>query len=323
MTTVTVVIPAYNEGLAFAGALAAIADEIASYKAAPYDFRYLIVDDGSTDETYELACRFARWRNGVRVLRHEKNRGLGGALRTAFAEIDTELAVVLDADLSYSTATALSLIEHLEREGADIALASAYAHGGAVRNVPWIRRILSREANRILSLATGGRYATITCMVRAYRTDVLRRLPFRSDTMDAVAEQLLSAMRAGMRVVEVPATLEWTPERRQDTGRLRASTVARRIGMTLSMGLRHRPALWLAMPGLFPGLLPIVVAIALALRVNTKTLAIVTAVTVAIQYGSLALFGGQLTAFFARKFTQRHHRNGAPIHGYKLPSRSA
>jgi dolichol-phosphate mannosyltransferase len=321
--TVTVVIPAYNEGLAFGAALVCVAEYFSKHGRPGDEFEFLIVDDGSSDETLVVAEAFARWRKNVRILRHERNRGLGAALRTAFAEVRTQAAVVLDADLSYEPATALALIEALDREDADIALASAYAAGGAVRNVPMLRRVLSREANRLLSLATCGKYATLTCMVRAYRRSALPRLEFTSDGMDSIAEMLFSAIRQGMRVVEISATLQWTHERRTARRPFRISGMVRRICATTGLAFRHRPALWLGVPGLLPGVLPLVVAILLILHVSTKTLAIGTTATIVVQYTSLALLGGQLTAFFGRRFYLRRRSNGVTAHGYNLPNRTA
>ncbi len=62
MTSVTVVVPAYNEGATFAGSLAALADYFAMHRGGDYEFHYLIVDDGSSDETGAVAETFARWR---------------------------------------------------------------------------------------------------------------------------------------------------------------------------------------------------------------------------------------------------------------------
>ncbi len=305
MTSVAAVIPAYNEGGGFAASLACIADYFAIYRGCGYDFQYVIVDDGSKDETLEAARAFARWRNDVRILRHEQNRGLGAALRTAFACVDADLVVVLDADLSYTPATAMELVEALERGGADIALASPYMRGGSVDNVPPMRRVLSREANRVLSLATAGRYATLTCMVRAYRASVLPQLEFRSDGMESSAELLLCALRKKMRVIEIPATLRWSDERRRTRRCMRPARIASRISATLALAFRYRPSLWFAVPGLFPGLLPLVVAILLLMRVSPTSLAVGTTATIVIQYTSLALFTGQLAAFFGRKLFQR------------------
>lgn len=307
MTSVAVVIPAYNEGSAFASSLVGVADYYAVYAQSGYEFTYVIVDDGSTDNTYALAQTFARWRKNVTVLHHEGNRGLGAALRTAFDYVTTEYAIVLDADLSYTPAAGMELLEALERENADIALASPYMRGGSVANVPGLRLILSREANRFLAFAAG-RFSTFTCMVRAFRVSAVKNLPFTSDRMAAVPELLLAAMKRHVRIVEVPAALKWTDERRGGSGRFNPISACTQIAEIVRLGFRHRPSLWLAVPGLFPGLLPLVVAVLLLLHVSAATLAIATAATIAVQYSSLALFAGHLGAFFARTHIHRPHQ---------------
>lgn len=306
MTSVTVIVPAYNEGVAFACSLIQIADYYAMYAQSGYEFSYLIVDDGSTDQTRTVAQTFARWRKNVTVLHHDVNRGLGAALRTAFERLESEYAIVLDADLSYTPATGMELLEALERENADVALASPYMRGGAVVNVPRTRRILSREANRFLAFAAG-RFSTFTCMVRAFRVCALERLTSASDRMAAVPELLLGAMKRHVRVVEVPATLRWSDERGGACGRLSALRATTQTAEIIGLAFRHRPSLWLAVPGLFPGLLPLVVALLLLLHVSASTLAIASAATVAVQYTSLALFAGHVGAFFARAHIRRPH----------------
>jgi dolichol-phosphate mannosyltransferase len=322
VTTVTVVLPAYNEGLEMAHSLTVLAEYLALHRGG-YEFRYLIVDDGSTDETFEVATRFARWRPNVRVLRHDRNRGVGAALRTAFADLRTDFALVLDVDLSYTPALGMQLIEVLDREGADIALASPYLRGGSVVNVPFVRRLLSREANRILSLATGGRCVTLTCMVRAYRVDALRQIEFSDDGKAAIAEIALTAIRKQMRLIEVPATLQWSPARRRDCRRIDVAGVLAQIWGTLRLAFRHRPSLWLAVPGLFPGLLPIVVGALLIAHVGATAIEAGTIATLVIQYASLALFTSQVTTFFARASRRKRDllTEGVSDNGYSLPPR--
>lgn len=315
MTSVTVVVPAYNEGLALSANLVAISDYFAIHSAT-FDFRYLIVDDGSTDETFAVAQTFARFRRNVTVVSHDRNYGLGRAIRTAIEHADGEYTIVLDADLSYSPNLAMTLLEELDRSGADIALASAYMRGGRVANVPFMRRVLSREANRLLSLAAGGRYATLTCMVRAYRTAILKALELREDGMQGSAEILLAALRKNAKVVELPAELKWSAERRDTRGTPHIEKIARQTWATLRMAFSYRPSLWLAVPGLFPGLLPLVVGILLLMHVSASTLAIGTAATVAVQYTSLAIFAGQLGTFFTRALI--HSRNGAVQKAFHL-----
>jgi glycosyltransferase involved in cell wall biosynthesis len=324
MTSITVVIPAYNEGATFPSTLVKIAEYYSIYRASGYDFQYLIVDDGSTDETADGARSFARFRDNVRILTHDSNRGLGAALRTAFAAATTEIVLVLDADLSYSPLVGMELVEALEREDADMATASPFMRGGAAKNVPWPRLLLSREANRLLSFATSGRYGTLTCMVRAYRRSVFGNISFESNGMDANAELMLAALRRRMNVVEVPATLQWSNERRAAVGRFRLARVFNQIWHTIRLAFSYRPALWLAVPGLFPGLLPLVVAVLFILHASPSTMVVGTAVAVVVQYTSFAIFAGQLGSFFAGRFRKSNRQTqGVQSNGYHVPKRTA
>jgi dolichol-phosphate mannosyltransferase len=300
MSTVSVIVPAYNEGPALGAHLVALSEQFSHY--ACYDVQYIIVDDGSTDETQAVAQTFARFRRSVQVVTHERNCGLGQALRSGIALATGEYTVVVDADLSYTPAVAMELLETLEQDNADIVLASAYMRGGSVRNVPFLRRVLSREANRFLSLAAKGRYATLTCMVRAYRTALLKQLVFHSNGMEANAEILLMAIRKKSNIVELPARLEWSEERWAARRAPSLKKTAAQTWHTMGLALRHRPALLLAMPGLIPGSWPLVVGILLLMHASAKELAIGSAAILALQYTSLAIFAGQLGQFFANVF---------------------
>jgi hypothetical protein len=242
----------------------------------------------------------------VTVIAHPKNVGLGGALRTAFANASGDFIVTLDSDMSYSPDVAIELLDALEREHADVALASAYMRGGHVANVPYLRKALSREANRFLSLAAGGRFSTLTCMVRAYRKSFLSTLHPVSNGMDVNAEILFLAIRKRGTIVEIPATLRWSDDRRHGMPRMNLRKTIAQTWATLAAGFAFRPSLWFAIPGLVPGLLPAVVALLLLMHVPARTLALGTALTVAVQYSSLAIFAGQLTAFFTGVRVARH-----------------
>ena len=80
MPELSLVIPAYNEA---AGIAEAIAEADAALAGLGRSYEIVIVDDGSADDTFEVAQAAAANRPAVRVLRHERNRGYGAALRTA------------------------------------------------------------------------------------------------------------------------------------------------------------------------------------------------------------------------------------------------
>lgn len=293
----TVVIPAYNEGPEIAANLCTLAEHL-SNAPGPYDYEVLVVDDGSTDDTYDSASQ-APVLHGVpiRVVRHTHNRGLGCAIRTGFAFADGAVAVVYDSDLSYSPAIIPQLLQQMDRSQDDVVLASPYMRGGTVANVPFVRRMLSREANRFLSFATNGRYATITCMVRAYRLSFVRGVQSKEERMEVNPELLFCALRSGARVSEIPATLRWSAERARSRGRLNARRTLKQIWRTTAYGIAYRPAVLLALPGILPGVLPLIVATMVLLHLSLPTMAAVTLITMIVQNTSLALFAGQVAVF--------------------------
>ena len=99
----TVVLPAYNEG----AALPHVLDELGEYLDGSYEV--LVVDDGSTDDTTEVAERYP-----VRLVRHGSNRGKGVAIRTGIAEAQGENVVIMDADATYPVPAIKEMVELLD-----------------------------------------------------------------------------------------------------------------------------------------------------------------------------------------------------------------
>ena len=192
----------------------------------------------------------------VRVLRHDGNRGLGAALRTAFADGRTpSWPSCLDADLSYSPAIAMELIEALERRTTPTSRSlRRTCSADRWSTFRCCAACLSREANRLLSLATSGRYATLTCMVRAYRTVALQRAGVSQRRDGRPSPRCCSyALRQKLRVVEVPATLR-VEQGARSAGAADSTSPGPhgRSARTVLLAFRHRPALWLAVPDCSP-----------------------------------------------------------------------
>ncbi len=236
---VSIIVPAFNEG----AKLSQNMDTVLRFlfgEGLGYDLELIIVDDGSSDGTFTVAQDVARRHSNVRVMRHGRNRGLGAAIRTGFSSAQGSVMVVYDSDESYSADVIPQLVEALDRSSADLALASPYMRGGSVANVPWVRRLLSREANRFLSFAMRNRVATATCMVRAYRASFFKNIQSVENRMEINVELLFKAIESGAVIAEVPARLEWSSERADSHGHVDAAKTLKQIGRTLRYGLAHR-----------------------------------------------------------------------------------
>lgn len=310
-TLISIVVPVFNEAAHLLRNLGTLGDYLDTL--APESYEFIVVDDGSTDSTPALLQELAGRMPRLTPYFHDKNRGMHAALRTGIAHTHGDRVVTFDADLTYSVETIRELLDALECNSAQIALASPYASGGRCIGVPWIRRMLSESANRYLSLAVRGKIRTLTCMVRAYDGPLLRRLVEERPTTGFTYEILLRARRAGASVVEVPAVLDWSKQPPERGRRLRLIPIARMILDITAAGVHDRPILYGAIPGLIPGLLPTVIFIAILFRLPLKGIALVATITIVIQYTSLLFFSLQLGdyALRLRRTSKRVHSTGS------------
>ena len=97
----SLVIPAFNEGL---GIGRAVAEAVAALARFTHSFEVLVVDDGSTDDTATVVVELARENGRVRLLKHEENRGYGAALRTGFEAARYDYIAFTDADCQFDLA---------------------------------------------------------------------------------------------------------------------------------------------------------------------------------------------------------------------------
>lgn len=194
---VWVVIAAYNEARAIALVLAGLA-------GLPY--RVLVVDDGSTDGTADVAGRA-----GVAVLRHPINLGQGAALQTG---IDYALlrgasyVVTFDADGQHRPEDIAGLLAALAANDADFALGSRF-RGGAI-DLPALRRLMLRAATWFTRATTGLALTDAHNGLRAMTRRGAARLRLRQNRMAHASEILHQIAASGLRYVEAPVTIQYS-----------------------------------------------------------------------------------------------------------------
>ena len=200
----TIVIPAFNEGRRLGPSL----DQVVTYlgdRGEPYEV--LVVDDGSTDDTADIARRFVD--RGVELVRQPENRGKGAAVRRGVASSRGARVLLCDADLS-TPIEALELLEPaLER--ADVILGSRAVDGADIRlHQPFYRELMGKTFNLIIrSLGVRG-FKDTQCGFKLLEGDVARQL-FERMTIDRFAfdvELVWLAQNSGLRVVEIG--VPWT-----------------------------------------------------------------------------------------------------------------
>lgn len=211
----SVVIPAYNESKRLTGSLERIVDYL-SRREEPFEI--LVVDDGSSDETAELAARFGeaaqdsakrehpgRWT--LQVMVNSRNRGKGYSVRRGMLEAQGIYALLTDADLSTPIEDLAKLEREVRRGACHIALGSRGLKTSQVE-VPQhgLRRWSGRTFNLIMRAVTGLPLKDTQCGFKLFETDPCRKL-FQAQQLDGFGfdvEILYLARKCGLRMAEVP-----------------------------------------------------------------------------------------------------------------------
>lgn len=204
----SVIIPCYNESAgipAMRERLAAVLPLLRQRGSV----ELVLVDDGSVDGTGELLDQaLGDWPEVV-IARHERNRGLGAALRTGLAHASGAVIVTTDSDGTYPFDHIPTLLELL-RPGVDVVTASPYHPQGGVANVQAYRIFISKSASLLYRLLLDRRIHTYTALFRAYRREVIETIQPRisHDGFLMVTQMLVEAILAGYRVAEYPTVLQ-------------------------------------------------------------------------------------------------------------------
>ena len=194
----SIVVPAKDEARTIEAVLRRLAE-------LPWTLEILVVDDGSIDDTAAVVERLADELAGVRLLRHDRNRGKGAAVRTAISASTGDFLVIQDADLEYDPADLPKLLEPLFAGRADAVFGTRLRGGEPQRaHLFW-----HYAGNRFLSLVTNVLYnTTISDMevgYKAWRGELIRSLPLISNTFTIEPELAARTLRTpGVRVFEVP-----------------------------------------------------------------------------------------------------------------------
>jgi glycosyltransferase involved in cell wall biosynthesis len=209
----SVVCPFYNEGQILADAIRALLARLDRLDAS---WELIVVNDGSRDESAEIARKLAAEHPNLRYLGYRFNRGRGHGLRTGIAQARGAVIVTTEIDLSWGE----DIVERLYAEmqahpDTDIVVASPHLPGGGYKNVPSSRVFYSRFGNQVIRACMSNAVSMNTGMTRAYRRDAIRSLPLEEDGKEFHLEVILKAQALRYRIREIPALLEWKEYKHQ------------------------------------------------------------------------------------------------------------
>ena len=204
--SLSIVVPAYNEGARLGKSLRAIVDYLREYGS---ETELIVVDDGSTDGTAEAAREELSSSTTVRtsVISYQSNLGKGRAVRLGLLASRGEIALFTDADLSTPIVETPKLLDPIARGECDLAFGSRAIDRSLIGvHQPWRREQGGRVFNLAVRLATGLPFWDTQCGFKAFRMRVCRPI-IEGATIDRFGfdvELLYVAYRAGLRLSEIP-----------------------------------------------------------------------------------------------------------------------
>jgi glycosyltransferase involved in cell wall biosynthesis len=205
---VSVVCPFFNEEQILEDAIGTLLERLEGPLDASWEL--IVVNDGSTDASGDVAARLAKANPRLRVLGYRFNRGRGHALRVGIAQARGRVIVTTEIDLSWGEDIVERLLAAMQQHpDADVVIASPHLPGGGYRNVPRKRVLFSRLGNHVIRRCMTNAVTMNTGMTRAYRREVIRSLPVEEDKKEFHLEVVLKAEALGYRFHEIPAILEW------------------------------------------------------------------------------------------------------------------
>ena len=200
-----VIIPALNEEATIASVIEGIPASIPGIDAR----EAVVVDDGSTDRTRELAEAA-----GARVVSHDRPRGVGAAFRRGLAEAlraGADVICNIDADDQFDPADIPSLVRPILDREADAVTCTRFAEKGLVPEMPWRKRAGNRMVTRIVNFVTGRKFTDVSCGFRAYSREAALRLNLFG-RFTYTQESLIALAGHGLRVREVPLKVKGVRE---------------------------------------------------------------------------------------------------------------
>ena len=198
-----IVIAAYNEAKRLGNTLQMLINSVAEFSVT-----IVVVDDGSSDATFDVARTFPVW-----VLRHPINCGQGAALQTGIefaVSQDAHAIVTFDADGQHDPNEIPRMLEPVLSGKADIALGSRFLE--RTTNVPWTRRLLLRAAILFTRLTNGLKLTDTHNGFRVFSRRAAETIRIRQPQMAHASEILDQIAKYRLSYVEVPVTIRYTAE---------------------------------------------------------------------------------------------------------------
>lgn len=193
----SVVMPVFNEANTVAGVIQTVLAQ------RPVQ-QLVIVDDASTDGTWDKLQPLAQNEPRIQLVRHDFNQGKGAALRTGFARATSPIVIIQDADLEYDPAEYHRLLAPILSEKADVVYGSRFLGSPSGHRVLYYWHSVGNKILTMLSdMATGLNLTDMEVCYKTFRREIIQKIKIEEDRFGFEPEITAKVARLKVRIYEV------------------------------------------------------------------------------------------------------------------------
>jgi glycosyltransferase involved in cell wall biosynthesis len=197
----SILMPVYNEAAVVERCISLVLD-------APLpenmERELVVVDDCSTDGTWDTLQRLAAKHPEIHLCRQPRNRGKGAAVRVAIDKAAGDFSLIQDADLEYDPSEYPLLLKPLLEGQADAVFGSRYMAGERKRVLPFWHSMINKGLTLVSNMFCNLHLTDMETCYKVFRTDLLKSIPIRSERFGLEPEITMKSAKRNLRIYEVP-----------------------------------------------------------------------------------------------------------------------
>jgi len=192
-----VVMPVYNEEKT----VASILEIVLAQRPVK---EVIVVDDASTDNTYQVLKNIAANESRIKLFKHEYNQGKGAALRTGFSKVSAPYVIIQDADLEYDPNEYYLLLKPVLADKADVVFGSRFLGYGAHRVLYYWHSLGNRILTTLSNMATNLNLTDMETCYKLFTKEVLEKIVIEENRFGFEPEITAKVSKLRARIYEVP-----------------------------------------------------------------------------------------------------------------------
>lgn len=195
---ISIVVPCFNEIETIKQITSKIVNALNKYQ-----YEILVIDDCSTDGSFEILNEIQCNNKNIKILSNSKNLGKGASLRKGFEEATGEIICIQDADLEYDPIDLIKMINLIIEGSADVVFGSRFRGNGPVRANLYINRVANFIITTLTNIFTNLSLTDIECCYKVFKKKDIQKIDLKENRFGIEPELTIKLANLNLKIFEV------------------------------------------------------------------------------------------------------------------------